>query len=42
VRFTENQYTEEEDFNVFVNFEVPSDISAKGAWFNKIWSKRRF
>ncbi|MDP5229943.1 MAG: TonB-dependent receptor [Cellulophaga sp.] len=38
----ENQYTEEEDFNVFVNFEVPSDIFGKGDGFIKFGARGRF
>ncbi|WP_405565692.1 TonB-dependent receptor [Polaribacter sp. Asnod6-C07] len=38
----ENQYTEEEDFNVFVNFELPADFFGKGDGFIKFGARGRF
>lgn len=38
----ENQYTEEEDFNVFVNFEIPSDIFGNGDGMVKFGARGRF
>lgn len=38
----ENQYTEEEDVNVFVNFEVPADIFGQGEGFIKFGARGRF
>ncbi|WP_439129753.1 TonB-dependent receptor [Polaribacter sp.] len=37
----ENQYTEEEDINVFVNFELPSDFFGKGDGFIKFGARTR-
>ncbi|WP_299321767.1 TonB-dependent receptor [uncultured Maribacter sp.] len=38
----ENQYTEEEDVNVFVNFEVPADIFGQGEGSIKFGARGRF
>lgn len=38
----ENQYTEEEDFNLFVNFELPSNIFNQGEGTIKFGAKARF
>lgn len=38
----ENQYTEEEDFNVFVNFEIPSNFFGKGDGSIKFGARGRF
>ncbi|WP_299665057.1 TonB-dependent receptor [uncultured Polaribacter sp.] len=38
----ENQYTEEEDFNTFINFELPSDFFGKGDGFIKFGARGRF
>ncbi|WP_339836437.1 TonB-dependent receptor [uncultured Maribacter sp.] len=38
----ENQYTQEEDFNVFVNFELPADIFGQGDGFVKFGARGRF
>jgi TonB-dependent receptor len=38
----ENQYTEEEDLNAFVNFELPSDFFGKGGGFIKFGVRGRF
>lgn len=38
----ENQYTEEEDVNVFVNFQIPADIFGKGDGFIKFGGRGRF
>lgn len=38
----ENQYTEEEDFNLFANFELPSDMFGKGDGIIKFGAKARF
>ncbi|TDS12667.1 TonB-dependent receptor [Maribacter caenipelagi] len=38
----ENQYTEEEDVNVFVNFEVPADIFGQGDGSIKFGARGRF
>ncbi|MEM7379652.1 MAG: TonB-dependent receptor [Bacteroidota bacterium] len=38
----ENQFTEEEDFNAFVNFELPSDFFGKGDGFIKFGLRGRF
>lgn len=37
----ENQYTEEKDFNVFVNFELPSDIFGNGDGIIKFGARAR-
>ena len=37
----ENQFTKEEDFNVFVNFEVPSDFFGKGEGSIKFGGRAR-
>ncbi len=37
----ENQYTKEEDFNVFVNFELPSDIFGQGDGTIKFGARTR-
>ncbi len=38
----ENQYTEEEDVNVFVNFELPSDLFGQGDGSIKFGARGRF
>ncbi len=38
----ENQYTEEEDLNVFLNFQLPSDFFNKGDGFVKFGLRGRF
>ena len=38
----ENQFTEEEDFNVFVNFEIPSDFFGQGNGTIKFGLRGRF
>ncbi|QXP64691.1 TonB-dependent receptor [Polaribacter sp. HaHaR_3_91] len=38
----ENQYTEEKDFNTFVNFELPSDFFGHGDGFIKFGFRGRF
>ncbi|MDO6471163.1 TonB-dependent receptor [Maribacter sp. 1_MG-2023] len=38
----ENQYTDEEDINVFVNFEIPADIFGKGDGTVKFGARGRF
>jgi len=38
----ENQYTEEEDLNVFINFELPSDFFGNGDGFIKFGARGRF
>ncbi len=38
----ENQYTEEEDVNVFVNFEIPADFFGKGDGTVKFGARGRF
>lgn len=38
----ENQYTAEEDINVFVNFELPVDLFGKGDGFLKFGGRGRF
>ena len=38
----ENQYTEEEDMNVFVNFQIPADFFGKGDGFVKLGGRGRF
>lgn len=38
----ENQYTEEEDVNVFVNFQLPADIFGQGEGFIKFGGRGRF
>ncbi|QLG45626.1 TonB-dependent receptor [Costertonia aggregata] len=38
----ENQFTEEEDINVFVNFEIPVDIFGKGDGSFKFGARGRF
>ncbi|WP_282112160.1 TonB-dependent receptor [Maribacter stanieri] len=38
----ENQYTEEEDLNVFVNFEIPADIFSQGEGSVKFGVRGRF
>ncbi len=38
----ENQYTEEEDFNVFVNFELPADFFGEGDGSIKFGVRGRF
>ena len=38
----ENQYTEEEDFNAFINFELPSDFFGHGDGFIKFGFRGRF
>ncbi len=38
----ENQYTEEEDMNVFVNFELPADFFGKGDGTIKFGARGRF
>lgn len=38
----ENQYTEEEDINVFVNFQIPADIFGNGDGFVKFGGRGRF
>ena len=37
----ENQYTEEEDFNLFANFELPSNMFGKGEGFFKFGARLR-
>ncbi|MEM1002215.1 MAG: TonB-dependent receptor, partial [Bacteroidota bacterium] len=38
----ENQYTEEEDINLFLNFELPADLFDKGDGFIKFGLRGRF
>ena len=38
----ETQYTEEEDINVFVNFQLPADFFGKGEGFIKFGGRGRF
>lgn len=38
----ENQYTEEEDINVFINFEIPADIFGQGDGSIKFGARGRF
>ncbi len=38
----ENQYTEEEDINLFVNFEIPADFFGKGNGLVKFGARGRF
>ncbi len=38
----ENQYTEEEDVNVFINFQIPADFFGKGDGFVKFGGRGRF
>jgi TonB-dependent receptor len=38
----ENQYTKEEDFNAFINFELPSDFFGNGDGFIKFGLRGRF
>ena len=38
----ENQYTEEEDVNVFINFQIPADFFGKGEGFVKFGGRGRF
>ncbi|WP_343330437.1 TonB-dependent receptor [Polaribacter staleyi] len=38
----ENQYTEEKDFNTFINFELPSDFFGNGDGFIKFGFRGRF
>lgn len=38
----ENQYTEEEDINVFVNFQLPADFFGNGDGFVKFGGRGRF
>ncbi|WP_084696437.1 TonB-dependent receptor [Maribacter thermophilus] len=38
----ENQYTQEEDVNVFLNFEIPADIFGKGDGSIKFGARGRF
>ncbi len=38
----ENQYTEEEDINVFANFELPADLFGKGEGIVKMGLRGRF
>ncbi|HEA22287.1 MAG TPA: TonB-dependent receptor, partial [Pricia antarctica] len=38
----ENQYTEEEDINVFVNFQLPADFFGQGDGFVKFGGRGRF
>ncbi|QTD38562.1 TonB-dependent receptor [Polaribacter batillariae] len=38
----ENQYTEEKDYNTFINFELPADFFGEGAGFIKFGARGRF